>query len=191
MIALALLLAAAFGAGDQYLGSLAFADAAGLSAPWLVLAFAAGATQRIPRRAALLGLACTAAALVGYWLMTDSPAEGAHYSLALARGFLVSNGVAVFGGLVTGPLFGWFGQQWRTRRALAGALVSAAALCLEPLVRRVPLGSVHYLGYGHVLTQPIGSRLVVALEIAAGLVFAAYVLAARGTAGGDAGPRQS
>lgn len=185
-VLLALLLAAAFGAGDQYLGSLALhpwgADAAGLSAPWLLLAFLAGCSQRMPRRAALLGLACTAAALAGYWLMTDSPAEGAQYTLANLRGFFVSNGIAVFGGLLTGPLFGWFGQQWRTRRALAGALVSAAALCLEPLVRRVPFGSVRYLGHGYLVTQPIGSRLVVIAEIAAGLLFAAYVFAARRTA---------
>lgn len=179
-IALALLLAAGFGAGDQYLGSLAWgADAAGLSAPWLLLAFLAGCSQRTPRRAALLGLACTATALVGYWLMTDSPAEGAQYTVANLRGFFVSNGIAVFGGLVTGPLFGWFGQHWRTRRALAGALVSAAAFCLEPVVRRVPLGTVHYLGHGYVFTQPIGSRAVVIAEVAAGILFAGYVLAAR------------
>src|SRR5204863_303203 len=65
-------------------------DVSLLSAAWLVLAFVAGSTQRDPRRAALLGLGCTAAALVGYFLMTDSPAEGAHYTLANARGFFVS-----------------------------------------------------------------------------------------------------
>ena len=52
VIALVLLLAAAFGAGDRYLGSLVHhpwgADVASLSAPWLLLAFLAGATQRNP-----------------------------------------------------------------------------------------------------------------------------------------------
>jgi hypothetical protein len=101
-----------------------------------LLAFAGGYTQRDPRRAALVGLGCTAAALVGYFLMTDSPAEGAHYTLTNARGFFVSEHLVLLGAVVTGPLFGWFGQQWRTRRAIAGALVTAAALCLEPLVRK-------------------------------------------------------
>lgn len=169
-IALALLLAAAFGAGDQYLGSLAHhpwgAEAAGLSAPWLLLAFLAGCSQRTPRRAALLGLACTAAALAGYWLMTDSPVEGAHYSVAGMRGFFMSNGIAVVGGLVTGPLFGWFGQQWRTRRAIAGALVTAGALCLEPLARRLSI-------------NPIRDRDVWLAEVVMGLLLAAAVLVRR------------
>jgi hypothetical protein len=82
VIALVLVLSAAFGAGDQYLGSLTGSGhlwAAGwssglslLSAPWLVLPFVAGVTQRDPWRAALLGLACTYAALLGYGLMTIS-----------------------------------------------------------------------------------------------------------------------
>ncbi len=36
-----------------------------LSAPWPVLAFAAGCIQRDPLRAALLGLGCTVTALLG------------------------------------------------------------------------------------------------------------------------------
>ena len=69
VVALALLLSAAFGAGDQYLGSghvfgLGWpTEVSLLSAPWLLLAFVAGCTQRDPRRAALLGFGCTAAAL--------------------------------------------------------------------------------------------------------------------------------
>jgi Family of unknown function (DUF6518) len=183
VVVLALVLAAAFGAGDQYLGSLVShpwgADVASLSAPWLVLAFLAGATQREPRRAVLVGLGCTYAALAGYLLLTDSPLEGAHYSVANLRGFLVSNIAVVAGGLLTGPLFGWFGQRWRTRRALLGALASAAALCLEPLARRAPLGTVHSLGHDYLVTSPIDSRLVVAGEVAAGLALAVYVLVVR------------
>src|SRR6266513_3039533 len=97
-IALALALSAAFGAGISL-----------LSAPWLVLPFVAGATQREPRRAALLGLACTYAALLGYGLMTLSPFENAHLTLATVRGFVVSERSVLLGGVVTGPLFGWFG----------------------------------------------------------------------------------
>ena len=99
VVALVLLLSAAYGAGAQYLGSLVHhpwgADVASLSAPWLLLAFLAGATQRDPKRAALLGLGATFAALVGYFLLTDSPLEGAQYTLANTHGFLVSNSPVV------------------------------------------------------------------------------------------------
>ena len=169
-IALALLLSAAFGAGDQYLGSLSAhpwgADISLLSAPWLVLPFVAGATQREPRRAALLGLACTYAALLGYGLMTLSPVENAHLTLATVRGFVVSERSVLLGGIVTGPLFGWFGQQWRTKRAIAGALVTAAALCLEPLARRSSVDPIRY-------------RQVWLSEVAVGLVLVAAVLVRR------------
>ena len=178
-VALALVLSAAYGAGTQFLGARVLGwgpEVAQLSAPWLVIAFLAGATQRTPRRAALLGLGATAAALTGYWLMTDSPVEGAQYTLANAHGFFVSNAFVVVGGLATGPLFGWFGQRWWTRRALLGALVTAAALCLEPLARRVPVGVVHAIGHDYAITNPIGSPLVVVAEVATGLVLAAAVL---------------
>jgi uncharacterized protein DUF6518 len=176
IVALALVLSAAFGAGDQYLGSLTGSGhpwAAGwstdislLSAPWLVLPFVAGATQRDPRRAALLGLVCTYAALLGYALMTLSPVEHAHLTVATIRGFMVSERSVLIGGIVTGPLFGWFGQQWRTRRAIAGALVTASALCLEPLARRATI-------------NPIQNHDVWLAEIALGLAFAAAVLVLR------------
>lgn len=170
VVVLALVLAAAFGAGDQYLGSghvlgLGWpTDVSLLSAPWVLLAFVAGCTQRVPRRAAWLGLGCTAVAIVGYWLMTDSPIENAHYTLANARGFVISDPALFAGALFTGPLFGWFGQQWRTRRSLLGALVTAAALCLEPLARRVTI-------------DPIRFRQIVVAEVVAGLLLAAYFAA--------------
>jgi len=170
VVVLALVLSAAFGAGDQYLGSLSAhpwgADISLLSAPWLVLPFVVGATQREPRRAALLGLACTYAALLGYLVMTLSPLENAHLTVAAVRGFLVSERNVFVGGIVTGPLFGWFGWRWRTRRAIAGALVTAAALCLEPFVRKATV-------------NPIRFRDVTIAEIAAGFALAAAVLVRR------------
>jgi hypothetical protein len=176
VVAIALVLSFAFGAGDQYLGSLTgsghvwaagwSSDISLLSAPWLVLPFVVGATQREPRRAALVGLACTYAALLGYGLMTLSPIENAHITAATVRGFLVSERTVLVGGIVTGPLFGWFGRQWRTRRAITGALVTAAALCLEPLARRATI-------------DPIGNRDVWLAEVAAGLALAAAVVVHR------------
>jgi len=165
----ALVLSAAFGAGDQYLGSGHIAgvgwatDVSLLSAPWILLAFVAGATQRDPKRAALLGLACTYTALLGYGLMTLSPAEGAHFTLATIRGFVYSERNVFIGGIFTGPLFGWFGQQWRSGKMLPGALLVAAALCLEPLARRLSLNPIRY-------------ERVTFIEVAVGLVFGAYIV---------------
>ncbi len=171
VVVVALALAAVFGGGDQYLGSMSWhpwaADISLLSAPWLLLAFLAGWTQRDPRRAALLGLACTASALLGYGLMTLSPVENAHLTLSSAAAFVHESRVIV-GGLFTGPLFGWFGQRWRTDRAWFGALATAAAICLEPLAR-IPAG------------QAIRFPAVWIAEVAAGVAMAIYVFAgARG-----------
>jgi hypothetical protein len=181
-VALVLVLSAAYGAGAQYTGSIVHSwgpAVASLSAPWLLLAFLAGATQRDPVHGALLGLGATFAALVGYFLLTDSPLEGAQYSLANTHGFFISNALVVTGGIVTGPLFGWFGQQWRTRRAITGALVAAAAFCLEPLARRAAVRPIHMLGHGYAVTNPIDSHFVVVAEVAAGLALATMVLARR------------
>ena len=175
-VALAIVLSVAFGAGDQYLGSLTgsghvwaagwSSDISLLSAPWLVLPFLAGATQRLPRRAALLGLVCTYAALLGYAVMTLSPIEHAHLTVATLRGFAISERSVLVGGIVTGPLFGWFGQRWRTRREIWGALLTAAVLCLEPLARRLTIDPIRY-------------RSVWLAEVAAGLVLAVAVLGHR------------
>jgi hypothetical protein len=172
-VAIALVVSAAFGAFDQYLGSLegsGHAWASGwsvevslLSAPWLLLPFLAGATQRDPKRGALLGLACTYAALLGYGLMTISPVENAHFTVATIRGVVYSQRQWFIGGLATGPLFGWFGQQWRSGKMLAGALLVAAALCLEPFASRLGANPVRY------------ARVTV-VEIAAGLLLAVAVL---------------
>jgi len=157
----------AFGAADQYVGSLGghgvawAAQVSLLSAPWLVLAFLAGCTQRAPRPAAVLGLGATLAALLGYLLMTLSPIEQATLSIRGVEGFVRSDPFVFLGGAFTGPLFGWFGQQWRVQRAWAGALVSAAMVCLEPAIRDLA-------------GQAITSRRVALAEVGAGLALAAY-----------------
>jgi Family of unknown function (DUF6518) len=165
---LAIALAAVFGGADQYLGSLAghpSATAASLlSAPWLLVAFLAGWSQATPRRAMALGLVCTIAALGGYWLLTLSPLEGAQLSLRAVRGLIISQSVLVLGAFVTGPLFGWLGNRWRTDRWKLGSLALAGAVCLEPLA--------HAAG-----GSAIRSSAVWGGEVAVGLLMAIYVLA--------------
>jgi hypothetical protein len=163
---LALVLAALFGAGDQYLGSLSMhpwmTDVSLLSAPWLVLAFLAGCTQRETKRAALLGIGCTLSALVGYGVMTLSPVENAHMSFAAVVAFVRSEGGVFIGAVVTGPVFAWFGQRWRVHRAWRGALATAGALCFEPLAR-IPAG------------HAIRSSSVLLAEVGVGLAMVTYV----------------
>lgn len=144
---LAAILGFAFGAADQYLGSMSWlgpwaATAAQMSAPWLVVPFLIGITQQRARRAAVLGLVITASALLGYFAMTYSPMEIHPWSFdrfltgmvaVTTRGWY--NPLYILGGLVTGPLFGLLGQRWRIRRSLLSAVIVAGALCLEPLAR--------------------------------------------------------
>src|SRR5437764_9237724 len=105
-----------YGAVDQYLGSLTFlvhfgrwpSTASQMSAPWLVLPFLLGCSQVRARRAALLGLVVTEAALIGYFAMTVSPLEGVPLGRlpTSAAAMLATNAVYVLGGLATGPLYG-------------------------------------------------------------------------------------
>ena len=171
VVAAALVLALGFGGADQYLGSLSAhpwaTDVSLLSAPWLVIAFLAGWTQQSGKRAAVLGVACTLSALVGYGLMTLSPAENAQLTLQSGVAFLRS-GLGVLGGaIVTGPLFGWLGYRWRTGRAWIGPSVTATAVLLEPLAHSA-VGSA------------IRARTVSAAEMAMGLAMVCYIAATAG-----------
>lgn len=153
-------LAAVFGAADQYLGSWPghgwAVDASLLAAPWLVLPFAVGCTQRAPRRAVLLAVLCTLTALLGFIAMTLSPVEEAKVSLVGVVG-LVRGQVRWFVlGAATSPVLGWLGHRWRTGRAWWAPIVPAAALILEPLARTV-------------INSPIRSPMVRWLEIGAGV----------------------
>jgi hypothetical protein len=174
-----------FGAGDQYLGSLVTlgswtAAASLLSAPWLVLPFVFGCTQPRARRAAGAGLLTTVAALAGYFVMLSSPLEGAQFSLHELGAWVGSSSWIVIGGLVTGPVFGFLGQQWRTERACRSAALVAGALCCEPLAER--------------LANRTWSGIVSTLEVATGLAVASYFALSgtlyrrRGTRDADAQP---
>lgn len=149
---LAIVFAVAFGAGDQFLGARAgvvgswATDASLLSAPWLLIAFLAGSSQSTARRAVVLGFVCTIAALVGYCVMTLSPIEGAMVTVRGVRGLLVGQSTYVVGGVLTGPLFGWFGYRWRTRRDLISALAASAIVCGEPLAHAVVGTRVSFSG---------------------------------------------
>jgi hypothetical protein len=161
---LVLVAAAVLGAVDQYLGSFSahpwMADVSLLSAPWLVLPFAAGLVGRSARGAALLGAGATFLALVGYGLMTLSPLENAHLSVDGVVAFLRAGNYRWFlAGAVTGPVLGFLAYVARARRIGPLAVAVCGLLCAEPVV--------------HALRGvPIRSTAVAAGEVAAGVVLA-------------------
>jgi hypothetical protein len=79
------------------------------------------------------------------------------------------------GGLATGPLYGWLGYRWRTRRSVATALIAALPLVLEPAARWLA-GSAGPAYASGLSFQPAGTGPAVA-EIAAGLLLTGAVLA--------------
>lgn len=171
MIVLLLVGCAAFGAGDQYVGSLTRFwphawEIPALSAPWLLLPFLAGCTQRRPWRSALVGALATFVALVGYGLMTISPVEQAAFTLGSFAGFVRSNVLWFVGGAFTGPLFGYLGHEWRVRRARVAAFVTAGAVMLEPLV--------HSSRYRPARLSAIPFGAVTATELAVGFAMAIW-----------------
>ncbi len=180
-VMVAVIVSLTFGAADQYLGSFPVVHAVGfwtisvslLSAPWLVLPFLFGCTQERSSRAALLGLAVTLSALAGYFLIIMGPFEGGQWTLTLKEvvGLLRSNGENIVGGMVTCPLYGFLGQQWRTRRAWLSALLVTTAVSLEPLAQTAARKSYP----GLTIVGPIETSL----GIVAGVVFLAAGIASR------------
>jgi hypothetical protein len=164
---LAVVIGGVFGATDQYFGSVShipwLVEISLLSAPWLVLPFVFGCSQQQARRAVAIGCVATVAALVGYFIMTLTPAEGVHLngSIAPILALLHSEAKVILGGAVTGPLYGYLGYRWRTKRAWLSASLVAGAICLEPLAAAA---------VGH-LPQ---FRIVWIVELAIGLLTATY-----------------
>ena len=176
MIGLVLLACAAFGAADQYVGSLtrfwALAwEVPALSAPWLLIPFLIGRSQRSAGRAAVLGALGTLVALVGYGLMTVSPIENAPFTVASFVAFARSNVLWFAGALLSGPLFGWLGQRWRAGRDRVAACLMAGVVVLEPVV--------HAMSHPGVPLSVIPFGPVTAVELAVGLTLATWFFRVR------------
>jgi uncharacterized membrane protein len=172
MFFIAAVAGAVFGGADQYVGSLSaipwLVDSSLLSAPWLLLPFLFGCSQRSPRRAVVMGCVVTAFALVGYFVMTLSPVEGVHLhgTLAPILALVRSEKTVIIGGVITAALYGFLGFTWRTTKSWICAVLVGGAFCLEPLasalVGRLPQQSVVWV-----------------LEIAVGVILTAYLLGSR------------
>jgi len=165
-VALIALAGLAFGAGDQYLGSLSawpVATAISLmSAPWLLIAFFAGCAQRRLSVGALVGLIVSMTALMGYCVMSVTPLEGVNLGAgpqALISSVL-AQGHTFLCALVTGPVFGYLGAAWRDRKFIVSAILAGAVLIGEPVVRAFNLES--------------GPAVAFVAEMLAGLTLATY-----------------
>ncbi len=160
---------AAFGAGDQFLGSLVWPLASTfslMSAPWLLLPFCIGCSQFTTWRAALMAFAGLVAALAGYTVMIMSPVEGVHnLTPRLAIAVLFSQSRWLPAAALVGPLYGILGQRWRVQRSALSALLAVSPLLLEPVSRFLHLES--------------GQPLAYLAEVAAGLLAAGYFVLSR------------
>lgn len=135
---IALVAAVAFGVLDQgvQLAHSSFLDSvSGLSAPWLLLPFLAGAWQSSRARAMLVGLVATWLAVSAYVLMIVSPMEGTHPTVRQIAISAASQWLWYAGGLISGPLYGALGHECRIRRSRPLALVASLPVMLEPAAR--------------------------------------------------------
>lgn len=183
LVVIVLVAAFAFGAIDQlipwaiskssHVGLDMFAvQVSKMSAPWLLVPFLAGAWQSGRLRAAMLGLAATWLAVLAYVVMIVSPMEGVHLTPRTFAFSLASQWPWFAGGLITGPLYGWLGQLWRTRRSAVAALLAALPVLLEPaalwLSSRLGLGGTRLLFFQWPYQR--GAVAAEFAEIAAGVV---------------------
>ena len=196
-VIIALIAAIAFGAIDQYLGSLRssfLTEVSGMSAPWLLVPFLAGAAQPGQRRAALVGLVTTWLSVLAYAVMIVSPMEGTHLgprpagligswnqlSPGLLLATLASQWLWFAGGLFAGPIYGWLGYRWRVRRSRAAALLAVLPPLLESAVRWLVarLGLAYASGLTFQWPGSGPAVIAAAIELAIGLVLTGVVLAA-------------
>jgi hypothetical protein len=179
---LAIVLGFVFGALDQYLGTVHVTSrlgwwtitVSGMSAPWLILPFVAGMTQQRARRAVVLGTIVVMSALAGYFAMSNSVFESVpvanFWPRTIRMATTESNLLWIAGGLITGPIYAYFGHRWRVARSWVGAALVTLALCVEPLARAI--AGTRFVGGGL-----SGSRVVWGSEIVVGLAAAAAFVA--------------
>lgn len=144
----------------------------GLSAPWLLVAFAAGAVlgSRGVARGALAGLLVTAVALSAFYVTNIWVLGIFGHGLLGDLSVALSTGAYYMRlGLVSGPVMGAAGALWRRRRSMGLGLAATGLLVLEPLA---------WLVYWHGHLPPAWNLApVAAAEIGVGLLASAALVA--------------
>jgi len=196
-VIIALTAAFAFGAIDQYLGALRspfLTEISGMSAPWLMVPFLAGASQAVWRRAVLVGLAATWLSVLAYVAMIVSPMEGTHLgprpaglvgswnqlSPHLFLVTLASQWLWFAGGMIIGPLYGWLGYRWRALQSGPAALLAALPALLEPVARWLAgrSGLAHVIGLAFQWPSYGPAVIAEVAELALGLALTCAALTA-------------
>ena len=146
----------------------------------MILPFLAGMTQQRAKRAIALGVVVVLAALAGYFAMSNSVFESVpvanFWPRTVRMATTESNLLWIVGGLITGPIYAYFGHRWRVARSWVGAALVTLALCLEPLARSIAgTGSVG----GGLSGSPVVWRVEVAIGLAAAAVFGSMLVRRR------------
>ena len=130
--------AAVFGAVEQWAGAQNppfVAALGGMSAPWLVLPFLVGASRASRRSALVLGFAVVLVAVAGFLAagvgLVQTLTSGPSAVLWAMLGHLPW----LLGAMVSGPVFGLLGYEWRVTRSWWLALAATAPVMLEPALR--------------------------------------------------------
>jgi len=147
------------------------------SAPWAVLAFGAGWTQRSRLWAAIGGVAAEVACVVGFYgqfLTVDPGRLGFFRPTGLLT--LIETGLSqwlwfiapwVAVAIGAGAVYGLLGRWWGQSRSIVAGVAIALPFIVEPVAWRV------YVGFGK------GPLVVWLVEIAVGITLLGWVLAAR------------
>lgn len=133
-----LVAAAAFGAVEQRAGAghPGFVAAlGGMSAPWLLLPFLVGASRASRRCALVLGFAVVLVAVAGFLAagvgLVQTFTSGPSADLWAMLGQLPW----LVGAMVSGPVYGLLGYEWRVTRSWWLALAATAPVMVEPALR--------------------------------------------------------
>ena len=185
IIGATLVAAVLFGAVDQWIGSrnnpALTQISVGMSALWLVVPFLVGVAVARQFDAIVTGLVATWLAVLAYAAMIVSPWEGTHLgppppgfrgswnqlSPEVLWHALSSQSVWFAGGLLSGPLMGLLGAEWRARRHWGYALPVALALVFEPVARWI----AGRLGIGDINGTPLNWPVDRAAQVAEGFEF--------------------
>ena len=110
-------------------------DALGnLSAPWVVVPFVAGAGFRSVWRGAVVGLAVTLAALLGFYVAEAAVLDLGPHPWYVDLKLTVTWNVYATWGIPTGLLYGALGALWSSRRSAVAAAAVGLAFVAEPLI---------------------------------------------------------
>src|SRR4051794_3508829 len=112
-----------------------FRDALGnLSAPWVLVPFIAGTRARGFWRGALLGLAVTLLALLGFYVAEAAVLDLGSHPWWVDLQLTVKWNVYDSWGILSGLLYGSFGARWSARRSLVAGIAVGLAFIGEPVI---------------------------------------------------------